>query len=99
MRGKGRLLTGGTVKSRTVVEFALSKGHARDSADDFIVKLSPSVYVAVSFLDQRNGCTKFCFEIKSGSGLGTRLDKSCCHPWFVCHDKIISCACSIRLAP
>ena len=54
MIDKGRLLTDSTVKSRTVVAFASGKHNdthdhingARDSADDFIVKFSPSVCVA-----------------------------------------------------
>ena len=52
MIDKGRLLTDGTVKSRTVVAFAVRAMHndthingARDSAHDFIVKFSPSVCV------------------------------------------------------
>ena len=51
MTDKGRLLTDGTVKSHTVVEFASGKGHAlisaRDSPYDFIVKFSPSMCVAI----------------------------------------------------
>ena len=56
----GLLLTDIAVKSRTLaiwVRFIST----RDSAHDFTVKFSPSVHVAVSsFLDRRNGCTKFC---------------------------------------
>ena len=54
MTDKGRLLTDGTVKSRTEVEFASGKAmgnemmliSARDSGRDFIVKFSPSMCVA-----------------------------------------------------
>ena len=55
MTDKGRLLTDGTVKSCTSVEFAsgiramhiMTLISTRHSAHDLIVKLSPSLYVVV----------------------------------------------------
>ena len=41
-----------------------------------------------SFIDRRNGCTKYCDG-----------DKFCCYPWLVCHDINSAMHCSLKLAP
>ena len=59
---------------------------ARDSAHDLILKLiSWCVCSHSSFLEWRNGCTKFCLLCSWNS-------KSCCYQWFVCHDKTLKSA-------
>jgi len=66
---KGRLLTDGTVKSHTVVAFASSKGQCimtlistRDSAHDFIVKLSPIVCSVVASLTGEMAARRFAYH-------------------------------------
>ena len=57
----------------------------KDSAHDLILKFSRCVCSHSSFLEWRNGCTKFCLLCSWNS-------KSCCYQWFVCHDKTLKSA-------
>ena len=67
----------------------------RDSGHDSIVKFSPSVCVAVvaSFTGEM-AAQSFGYHAHGTAD----SDKSCCYPWFVCHDQINN-ACSLRLTP
>ena len=65
---------------------------ARDSAHDFIVKFSPSVCVAIiASLTGEMAAQSFANHV-DGTADG---DKSCCHPWFVCHDKTLNQLCML----
>ena len=57
---------------------------ARDPADDFIVKFSQSVCVAVvASISGEMAARSFAYHTH-----GTvDSDKSCCYPWFVCYDN------------
>ena len=93
MTDNGSLLTDRTVKSRTVDEFASGKVQAYkstlisagDSVYNFIVKqFSPSVCVAVvSSLAGNMAAQSFAYHAHGTAD----NDKSCCYPWFACHDK------------
>ena len=47
-----------------------------------------------SFIDRRNGCTKFAYHAH-GTADG---DTFCCYPWLVYHDIKSAMHCSLRLA-
>ena len=65
---------------------------ARDSAHDFIVKLSPSMCVAVvaSFTGEM-AAQRFAYDAHRTAD----SDKSCCYPWFVCHDNTLNQQCML----
>ena len=104
MKDKDRLLTVDTVKSRTVVEFASGnrKGpyimtliSSEESTHDFIVKFSPSACVAVvASLTGEMAARIFAYHAHGTAD----SDKSCCYPWFVCHDKILNQQCMLAKA-
>ena len=60
------------------------------------VKFSPMVCVAiVASLTGEMTAQNFAYHAH-GTADG---DKSCCYPWFVCHDKTLNQPCSVRLTP
>ena len=68
---------------------------ARGSACDFIVKFSPSVCVAVvASLTGEMAARSFSYHVQGTAD----SDKSCCYPWFVCHDKTLNQQCMLAQA-
>ena len=62
----------------------------RLSACDFIVKFNPGMgVVAVVSSTEEMAAQSFAYHVHGTAD----SDKSCCYPWFVCHDKTIH-ACS-----
>ena len=67
----------------------------RDSACDFIVKFSPSVCVTVeASLTGEMAARSFAYHVHGTAD----SDKSCCYPWFVCHDKTLNQQCMLGQA-
>ena len=65
---------------------------ARDSARDFIMRFSPSVCVAVvASLTREMAAQSFAYH---AHGIADG-DKSCCYPWFVCHNKTLNQQCML----
>ena len=68
---------------------------ARDSAHDFTVTFSPSVCVnIVVSLTREMPAQSFAYHVDGKAD----SDKSCCHPWFVCHDKTLNQLCMLAQA-
>ena len=65
---------------------------ARDSARDFIMRFSPSMCVAVvASLTGEMAAQSFA---NHAHGIADG-DKSCCYPWFVCHNKTLNQQCML----
>ena len=63
---------------------------------DFIVKFSPSVCVAVvASLTGEMATPSFAYHADGTAD----SDKSCCYPWFVCHDKTLNQQCILARPP
>ena len=59
----------------------------RVSACDFVVKFSTSACVAVvAYLIGEMAAWHFAYHVHGPAD----SDKSCCYPWFVCHDKTLN---------
>ena len=66
-----------------------------DSAHHFIVKFSPGMCVAVvASLTREMAARSFAYHVDGTAD----SDKSCCHPWFVCHDKTLNQLCMLAQA-
>ena len=74
------------------VHRAMHNDTHKDSAHEFIVKFSPSVCVAVvAALTGEMAAQSFAYHAHGTAD----DDKSCCYPWFVCHDKTLNQQCML----
>ena len=100
MTDKGRLLTDGTVLLNHTQQLSSLQVRAMHNDIHKHQRFSSSLHCDVqskcgcscsSFLDQRNGCTKFCLPCSLNT-------KSCFYPWFVCHDRTLNQQCMLAKA-
>ena len=101
MTDKGRLLTDGTVKSRTVVAFASGKSmhndtHKRQRFSSWLYceVQSKRVCSVVASMTGEMAARSFTYHAHGTAD----SNKSCCYSLFVCHDKTLDQQCMLAQA-